>query len=107
MKTKFETIKDVITQTKEKYQYEGFNIIGIFGSYARGTQNRYSDVDIAYTIDFNTFNDKYKGGFSKLLHIEEIKNELQKSLGLKVDLISLDASNANIKQNIKEDILYV
>ncbi|MDQ7047597.1 MAG: nucleotidyltransferase domain-containing protein [Sulfurovum sp.] len=34
---------------------EGFEVIGIFGSYARGNADKYSDIDIAYKLDFDTF----------------------------------------------------
>ena len=107
MKHKLEVIKDSITNIKKKYHEEGFDIVGIFGSYAKGTANDYSDVDIAYTLDFNIFNKHYKGGFSKLLRIETIKNELQRLLDLRVDLVSLDTKNISMKKNIEKDILYV
>ena len=107
MKNELEEMKNSITNIKKNYHQEGFSIIGIFGSYAKGTENDYSDVDIAYRLDFDKFNENYQGGFAKLLRIEKIKNELQRLLGLKVDLISMDTKNTSIKQNIEKDILYV
>ncbi len=40
------TIQNItsLTSEKKKYMLEGFEIIGIFGSYARGNANKYSDV---------------------------------------------------------------
>ena len=107
MKHTIQSITAHIKSIKNKYKNEGFEIVGIFGSYSRGTANKYSDVDIAYTIDYETFNQKFKGGFSKLLRIEEIQKELQKLLHLKVDLISLNGNNETFQTNIKEDMLYV
>jgi predicted nucleotidyltransferase len=107
MKHKLETIKNSIISIKKKYHEEGFEIVGIFGSYAKGTANHYSDVDIAYTLNLDIFNKKYQGGFSKLLRIDKIKIELQRLLGMKVDLVSLDTKNVSMKQNIEKDILYV
>ena len=31
----------------------GIQLVGLFGSYARGTQDSYSDVDITYRISHN------------------------------------------------------
>ena len=107
MKDKLETIKNSIVSIKKKYYEEGFEIVGIFGSYAKGTASRYSDVDISYTLDLDIFDKKYQGGFSKLLRIDKIKIELQRLLGMKVDLVSLDTKNVSMKQNIEKDILYV
>ena len=63
---------------KQKYQKEGLDIIGIFGSYARGEQDRFSDIDIVYHLDYDKFSKKYKDGFSKLLKINNIKEELER-----------------------------
>jgi len=107
MKDTIQNITSLITEKKKQYLQEGFEIIGIFGSYARGNANKYSDVDIAYKLDFDTFDKQFKGGFSKLLRIEEIKDDLQKLLHLKVDLISMNSDNARFKKKIEKDMLYV
>jgi len=107
MKQTIQNITLLISNKKKQYIKEGFEIIGVFGSYARGNESKYSDVDIAYKLDFDTFDKQFKGGFSKLLRIEEIKEELQKLLHLKVDLISMTSDNISFKKNIEKDLLYV
>ena len=107
MKNTIQNIISLISDKKKKYLQEGFEIVGIFGSYARGNENKYSDVDIVYKLDYTTFDKQFKGGFSKLLRIEEIKDELQKLLHLKVDLVSLNPDNVRFIKNIGKDILYV
>jgi len=107
MKQTIQNITSLISNKKRQYIQEGFEIIGIFGSYARGNESKYSDVDIAYKLDFDTFDKQFKGGFSKLLRIEEIKEELQKLLHLKVDLISMTSDNVSFRKNIEKDMLYV
>ncbi len=107
MKNTLQQIKTSITAVNQKYEREGFTIVGIFGSYARNSAHNDSDVDIAYTLDLSTFNQKYQGGFAKLLRIEEIKSELQKLLHLKVDLLSIDSSNIKFNEQIKKDMVYV
>ncbi len=105
-----QTLKQIISQIREiknKYQHDGFEIIGIFGSYAHGNAGNFSDVDIAYNVDYSIFDKKFKGGFAKLLRIEEIKEELQKQLHLKVDLVSLNSNNDKFKQKVQKDMVYV
>ncbi|PHR54512.1 MAG: hypothetical protein COA44_12825 [Arcobacter sp.] len=82
-------------------------IVGIFGSYAQGTETDFSDVDIAYKIDHSIFSKKYKDGFSKLLHIDYVKELLQEKLHKKVDFISLNSNNLKLNQSILKDIIYV
>ncbi|HMV44516.1 MAG TPA: nucleotidyltransferase domain-containing protein [Leptospiraceae bacterium] len=49
---------DKIKKIQNKYQEQGFILLGIFGSVARGEETEKSDIDILYTIDA-TF--PYKG----------------------------------------------
>ncbi|MEA3418611.1 MAG: nucleotidyltransferase domain-containing protein [Campylobacterota bacterium] len=107
MKNSIQNITLLISDKKRQYLQEGFEIVGIFGSYAQGGANKYSDIDIAYKLDFDTFDKQFKGGFSKLLRIEEIKDELQKLLHLKVDLVSMNSDNMKFQNKIKKDMLYV
>lgn len=107
MKQTLQNIILKISEIKDKYQHEGFEIVGVFGSYARGNADKFSDVDIAYSVDYSRFDQEFKGGFAKILRIEEIKEELQKRLQLKVDLVSLNSNNSRFKKNIQKDIVYV
>jgi len=107
MKQTLQNITSQIREIKNKYQNEGFEIVGIFGSYAHGNADDFSDVDIVYSVDYSRFDQKFKGGFAKILRIEEIKEELQKRLHLKVDLISLNSNNHRFKQKIQKDMVYV
>jgi len=105
-----QTLKNIITQMtelKQQHSSEGFELVGIFGSYARGSADVYSDVDVAYRLDYDVFDSQFKGGFSKLLRIEEIKKELENRLQLKVDLVPLNSANSRFRNNISKDILYV
>ena len=107
MKQTLQNITLQIREIKNRYHNEGFEIVGIFGSYAHGNADKFSDVDIAYSVDYSKFNQKFKGGFAKILRIEEIKEELQKLLHLKVDLISLNSNNDRFKQKVQKDMVYV
>ena len=92
-------IISTLQKLKPLYQEEGFILLGLFGSYARGTQNRFSDIDIAYRLDYEKFSKKYKDGFSKLLRIEDIKSELQTLFKKPIDLVP-DNNKAILKDLI-------
>lgn len=96
--------EDILIQLKKLkpiYEKDGIVILGLFGSYAKDTQNEYSDIDIAYKLDYEKFSKKYIGGFAKLLRIDDIKNELQNILKKKIDFIP------DNNKKILEDIIYV
>ena len=38
---------------KPLYQKEGLTILGLFGSFAKNCETKYSDIDIAYKIDYS------------------------------------------------------
>lgn len=76
------TLKDI----KPKYQKEGIEILGLFGSYARGTENEFSDIDIAYNLDFQKMlKQQDNNSFRVLFRLEDIAKELQKLFKKKVD----------------------
>jgi len=102
-----ENILNSIKKIAESENRDGFEIVGLFGSFAKGTATEFSDVDIAYKIDHKEFSKKYFDGFSKLLKLDEIKNRLQCELHKKVDFISLNSTNTTLNKNILKDIVYV
>jgi len=105
-KTKEDMI-NIIKNAKNRFEEEGFLILGIFGSFARDEDNRFSDIDIAYSLNREQFSKKYRDGFSKLLKIQDIKKEIERDLCKKVDLISLDSKNHIFIESVKKELLYV
>ncbi|MEA2017002.1 MAG: nucleotidyltransferase domain-containing protein [Campylobacterota bacterium] len=95
-----------LTQLKQNFIPDGVEIVGVFGSFARGEQTTTSDIDIAYKLSKNTFFQKYKG-FKSVSKLAEIKNELSQQLQRKVDFISIENSNSELVKNIKNEIKYV
>ncbi len=47
---KKEEILNKLKEIKPLYEKEGLEILGVFGSYAKDTQNEFSDIDIAYRL---------------------------------------------------------
>lgn len=96
---------DKIKIEKQKLLKDGFKIVGVFGSYVKNTQTKDSDLDLLYDIE-PTFVEKYSGfeAFSKL---SQIKEDLQKSLNLKVDIATIDNNSRTFKKYALKDVLYV
>ena len=90
-----------LKELKPIYEKDGLILLGVFGSYARDTQNSFSDIDIAYKLDYDKFSQKYKDGFSKILRIDDIKEELQQTFKTKVDFVP------DNNKDILKDIVYV
>jgi predicted nucleotidyltransferase len=63
----------------------------IFGSYARGDQNKKSDVDILV---------EYKNDDKSLFDIMDLQADLEKALSKKVDLGEFSAIRPRIKEKI-------
>jgi len=104
MNTKNKILKN-LTMLNTKYQDTGFRISGLFGSYARGTQDSFSDIDLTYMIDHEKF---FKDdAFAKLAKIEEIKEELEKKFHTKVDLIPLNTKNRLIQESLKKEQILI
>lgn len=94
-------ILNKLKELKLIYQNEGLEMLGVFGSYAKDTNTEYSDIDIAYKLDYDKFSKKYIGGFSKILRIDEIKDELKSVFKKEIDFVS-DSNKKIIK-----DLIYI
>ncbi len=95
---------EIINQLKKLkpiYEKEGLIILGLFGSYAKETQTKFSDIDIAYKLDYDKFSQKYIGGFAKLLRIDDIKKELHDTFKTPIDFIP------DTNKSIMKDLIYV
>ena len=94
------TLINRLASLAKRYEKEGVSIVGIFGSVAEETDDAYSDVDIAYRLDYERFFSQYKDGFSQLLRLEDIRNELSDSLQKPVDFIPY-------KESFEEQLIHV
>jgi len=90
-----------LQELKPKYEQEGLILLGLFGSFAKDNQNAFSDIDIAYKLDYDKFSQKYKDGFSKLLRIDDIKSELEHTFKTKIDFVP------DTNKKLLKDIVYV
>ncbi|MFH1898579.1 MAG: nucleotidyltransferase domain-containing protein [Candidatus Desantisbacteria bacterium] len=96
-----EKIKDI----KKIYEPEGFVILGIFGSYARGEETAQSDIDILYEMKDNFYN-KFSG-WDTYARIEDIRKEIHQTTGWSVDLADKNGLKRVGKKYILPEVVYV
>ncbi|MFK2822399.1 nucleotidyltransferase family protein [Arcobacter sp. YIC-80] len=100
-------VLEKLKQLKPKLQNEGFELIGVFGSFARNEEKLDSDIDILYQIkDTNEYLKKYSG-WDSILHIVETKELLKKELNRDVDFVDKSSLNHIANRYILKDLVYV
>jgi len=95
----------LLKEAKKHYAKEGFDIIGYFGSYARGEATPKSDIDILYEL-----NEKFLqiySGFLAFARLKEIKEELKKRFGIEVDISAKNSLSKTAHKYIMKDLKYV
>ncbi|MDY0387782.1 MAG: nucleotidyltransferase family protein [Methanolobus sp.] len=70
-------------------------IVGIFGSYARGEENKDSDIDILV---------RFKEG-ATLFDLVELSEHLEELLGVPIDLVSERALHPMIKDEVFREMV--
>lgn len=90
---------------KHRYEPEGFVILGIFGSRARGDHGPNSDLDILYQLE-QGFYDRYRG-WEAAGRLEDIRIELESLMGLAVDIANADSLMTVGKKHILPETVYV
>ncbi len=82
---------------KTLYKKHGIRYLGLFGSYARGEENKDSDVDLL--VDFN--------GTKSLFDLANVKIYFEDLLGKKVDLAMKGRLKKILEPNIKKDLITI
>lgn len=73
----------------------GIKYLAVFGSYARGEENKTSDIDLL--VDFT--------GKKSLFDFVKIKNSLENKIGREVDLVMRGSVKPFLRPFIKKDLL--
>jgi predicted nucleotidyltransferase len=87
-------LKNLEDEIKKEYKAE---IIGIFGSYARGEQRKSSDVDILVRF-FER---------ATLFDFVGLANFLEEKLNMKVDIVSEKAIRPELREQILKQVVMV
>jgi len=95
----------LLKHAKQHYAKEGFNIIGIFGSYARKEETKKSDIDILYELDKKFISNHQ--GFSAFARLSSIKEELKGFFGADVDIAAKSGLSRTAQKYIMKDLQYV
>ncbi|MGC8926402.1 MAG: nucleotidyltransferase family protein [Myxococcota bacterium] len=97
MKT-IKEIKKVIEKDREVIAREfKAEIIGIFGSYVRGEQNEWSDLDILV---------RFKEG-ATLFDLVGLGDFLEEKLSIKIDIVSENAVRPEVKEHILKEVVTI
>ena len=99
-----EYILNQLKQVKPKYEQEGFEILGLFGSYSRDEATKNSDIDILIEAT-SQFATKY--GFQAIHRINEIKKELSDVFKTDVDLADSSGMGHTARKFIIDRTIYV
>ena len=94
---------EILNSFKNKYK-NILEIKYIVGSFARGDFNQNSDIDIIYSLNPDFLENR--DVFEIFNILAEIKEELQKKLKRKIDLIDESSLN-NIAKKYMKDKIYV
>jgi predicted nucleotidyltransferase len=87
-----EEVKELLrTHARTFLDKYGIRMVGIFGSYSRGTQNKKSDIDLLAEVDRPI----------SLLELVGLNIYLSEILQKKVDLVAKD----DLREELKEEIL--
>ena len=91
-------IKEVIEQHRPELKRE-FHVdkIGVFGSYARGTQKKRRDIDFLVTFD---------QAISLFDHVD-LTIYLKELMGCKVDVIPHDNLRPELREYVLKDLIYL
>ena len=94
----FATIKKFLTSEKQRLQREyHVNEIGVFGSFARGTQKKTSDIDILVSFNASI------GG----LQFIALKQELSEKLGREVHISAREYLKPHIGKEIEREVVFL
>ncbi len=88
------TIKSHAPEISSRFKAD---VIGIFGSYARGEQHSGSDVDVLVRF--------HKG--ATLLNLVGLSDYLEKELGVPVDVVSEKALHPMMRDDVMDELVMV
>ncbi|MDY0322273.1 MAG: nucleotidyltransferase domain-containing protein [Arcobacteraceae bacterium] len=104
MRATKESILSYLKDLKTELHGSGIQSIALFGSFAKGTQNVYSDIDIAISKQQDFLS--HKSSYEYFETISKIKNSLKQKFHRNIDVLDLD-SQTPFKQTITKELIYV
>jgi len=97
-------IVNYLKEIKAELIADGISKIALFGSFARGEDTVYSDIDIAIKKESNYI--KKRGAYEYFEEVSKIKALIRNKFHRNSDIFDLD-SNSSMKLSITKDLIYV
>ena len=94
-----------LKKIKPNYLKDGFEILGIFGSFSSSEEKPDSDLDILYRTK-DELEETYPGWLI-FSYIDQVRQELETQFDRKVDLVDIDALNEVGRKYILAQVKYV
>ena len=104
MKTTKETILRYLKEIKPELEAYGIEKVALFGSFATGQQNVYSDIDIAIKKKSDFL--QHHAAYDYFNIVSKIKTKILVALHRNSDVFDLD-SNSSFADTIKKEMIYV
>lgn len=87
-------LKSLAEIVKKNYHAE---IIGIFGSFARGEEKDTSDIDVLVQFDDD----------ASLFDLVGLADFLEEQFHIKVDIVPIDTIREEIKEDVLKEVVYI
>lgn len=98
MNEKVEFIKNKLEKLKEKIKKDfKAEVLGIFGSFARGEENEKSDIDILV---------KFEKG-ATFLNLVSLANFLEENFSIKIDIVPIDVVREELREKILQETIFL
>jgi len=91
------SLNDIKTKVANTARQYGVKKVFLFGSYARGKENPGSDIDICIE----------KGNIQTLFELSGFCQDLEETLGNKVDVVTTVALSEEFKKQIEKDMVLI
>jgi predicted nucleotidyltransferase len=91
------TIEDIKTKVSDTARQYGVKKVYLFGSYASGKANSESDIDICIE----------KGNIQTLFELSGFCQDLEETLGNKVDVVTTAGMAGEFREQVEKDMLLI
>jgi len=93
-----------LREIKADLSSDGIIKLGLFGSFSRGDDSVYSDIDIAIQKESNYL--QSRSAYDYFDEVSKIKELIRKKFHRNSDIFDLD-SNSSMREEIMKDLIYV
>lgn len=100
-------ILEYLKEIKPELAKLGIKKIGLFGSYAKGTNSIASDIDIAIESNAKILMSKTGGGIEAIIFLDDLRKSIERKFKVSVDLCDTTSMIYEKKRDILSGVIYV